>query len=371
MTIHAERHHLAAGYSAARDLVVVAGYGPEIDWAEGLQFVRPDAVYVMREAAHVIMCSGFRVAVVHRLWPALTNAFEHWKPRRINRKASECRVAALKVFRGTRKIDAIIDLAGILTAEGYESIVSDAAQPQKLRRLPYIGPITCYHLAKNLGADVVKPDVHLQRAAAAAGFGSPLELCQAIQRANPTLRERLTVIDSVLWRYGEQQQTRGWPSWSQLFDYPKAPGSAGPASSGEVPGARGGESSGALPTRLCRWVKSVPRAIDYPTAGMVPGESPGPARLSPHETPAVGLDSLGGAPLADRAKSAVGFQSRGQSSPQAVRGRAGRPGCTSAVRSKGAGYRHAYPRHYDSSAGGGSAQATQNCAVDSREVERG
>ena len=33
------------------------------------------------------------------------------------------------------------------------------------------------------------------------------------------------------------------------------------------------------------------RNEDYPTAGMVPGEIPGPARLSPQETPAVGFDS--------------------------------------------------------------------------------
>jgi hypothetical protein len=47
--------------------------------------------------------------------------------------------------------------------------------------------------------------------------------------------------------------------------------------------------------------------IDYPTASMVPGESPGPARLSPHETPAVGLDSTLGGGLADAApKSADG-----------------------------------------------------------------
>jgi hypothetical protein len=55
----------------------------------------------------------------------------------------------------------------------------------------------------------------------------------------------------------------------------------------EVPGARGGESSGALPTRLCRWVKSVPRAIEHP--------GPLEARVLRRQV----------SPLADRAKSAV------------------------------------------------------------------
>jgi hypothetical protein len=83
-----------------------------------------------------------------------------------------------------------------------------------LTRLPYIGKITCYHLAKLLGADVVKPDVHLTRAAHAAGKASALALCETVR---DEIGERLTVIDSVFWRYGEQQIARGWPSWELLF----------------------------------------------------------------------------------------------------------------------------------------------------------
>ena len=42
----------------------------------------------------------------------------------------------------------------------------------------------------------------------------PLALCREIQEHSG---DALTVIDSVLWRYGEQQKARGWPAWDELF----------------------------------------------------------------------------------------------------------------------------------------------------------
>ena len=52
--------------------------------------------------------------------------------------------------------------------------------------------------SSDLGLSVVKPDRHLQRIAAAAGFSSPLELCQLI---SDRLGEPVQVVDVVLWRY--------------------------------------------------------------------------------------------------------------------------------------------------------------------------
>jgi hypothetical protein len=64
------------------------------------------------------------------------------------------------------------------------------------RSLPWIGGITCYHLAKNFGAQVAKPDVHMQRLAARHGTDSQT-LCETI-----SARVGLSVgtVDVVLWR---------------------------------------------------------------------------------------------------------------------------------------------------------------------------
>jgi hypothetical protein len=205
---------LVFGYQRAIALIVDAGFASDIDWAEDLAWVEPDARYVMAETAWVICCSGFRVAVVRKLWPELTAAFLDWKPALIAHDAEACWQAARQVYKYSPKIDAIVEVARILAREGHEQIVRDAADPPKLTRLPYIGKITCWHLAKVLGADVVKPDVHLCRAARAAGFEDPIELCRVLSRETG---DRLTVIDSVLWRYGEQQKARGWPAWAELW----------------------------------------------------------------------------------------------------------------------------------------------------------
>lgn len=211
---------LLVGYLDARAKVIAAGYGPDIDWAESLSTVHPDATYVMRESAFVVLNSGFRHTVARKLWPGLSEAFLDWDPARID---AACGERGMRVLAHKGKIEAMVRIAAVLRDEGHERIVADAIEPLKLTRLPFVGKITCWHLAKLLGADVVKPDVHLQRASEAAGFPSPLAMCEAVreaQRGKGVEPDRLTVIDSVFWRYGEQRLARGWSTWGWLFGVP-------------------------------------------------------------------------------------------------------------------------------------------------------
>ena len=62
--------------------------------------------------------------------------------------------------------------------------------------LPWIGPITKYHLAKNLGIECVKPDRHLVRISEKSGE-TPEGLCRRISDATG---DRLVVVDTVIWR---------------------------------------------------------------------------------------------------------------------------------------------------------------------------
>lgn len=199
------------GYLDAQQRIVEAGYGPDIDWAERLAYVKPGPVYVLQEASWVILNSGFRYTVAKKLWPGLTRAFREWVPEAVTEASV---TEALLVLKHEGKVKAMAGMAHIIRGEGVERILEEAKEPLKLRRLPWIGDITCWHLAKVLGADVVKPDVHLQRAAKAAGYDTPVALCEAI---GTSLGERLTVVDSVLWRYGERQKALGWADWDELF----------------------------------------------------------------------------------------------------------------------------------------------------------
>lgn len=62
--------------------------------------------------------------------------------------------------------------------------------------LPWIGDITKYHLAKNFGLDVAKPDVHLRRLADREGT-TPQGLCE---RLAAITGYRAATVDTVLWR---------------------------------------------------------------------------------------------------------------------------------------------------------------------------
>lgn len=203
---------LILGYLTAQERIVSAGFSEDIDWALGLQHVNPTPHYVLREYAWVVVNSGFRYQVARKLWPSLYEAFREFDPELTT---WECLPEALKILNHRGKMEGVCKVAREIHGLGVQGILADAKDPPRLKRLPWIGDITCWHLAKVLGVDAVKPDVHLQRAAKAAGFKTPLELAQAIQRE---LGERLTVVDSVLWRYGEQRLKQGWADWAELFN---------------------------------------------------------------------------------------------------------------------------------------------------------
>jgi hypothetical protein len=66
-----------------------------------------------------------------------------------------------------------------------------------LETLPFIGSITKYHLARNLGVDCAKPDRHMTRLAKTFGFTDVQAMCEEIKKATG---DRIGTIDVILWR---------------------------------------------------------------------------------------------------------------------------------------------------------------------------
>ena len=62
--------------------------------------------------------------------------------------------------------------------------------------LPWIGPITAFHVAKNVGVDVAKPDIHLNRLAESEGVTAQ-QLCERLAKSTGY---RAATVDLVLWR---------------------------------------------------------------------------------------------------------------------------------------------------------------------------
>jgi hypothetical protein len=192
---------LIDAYAAARQQVIARGFLAEIAWQQSRDIESTTETEFLRQFAWVVLAAGFRDSVVSRKFPAILGAFlDFSSAREIARQELKCRAAGLAAFGNQRKIDAILVAAKRVANDGFDAIKPRLASGDicYLQTFPFMGPATSYHLAKNLGIDVVKPDRHLLRITRAAGYEAPDAMCRDI--AN-TVGERLSVVDLVLWRY--------------------------------------------------------------------------------------------------------------------------------------------------------------------------
>lgn len=207
-----KRDRIAYAYLTAKDYVLKAGYASEIDWQESVSLVNVSEQYFLREAAWVILCTGMREAIVRRLFAPISVAFLGWRSAdEIVRSATQCRDDALKLFRHPRKMDSILKIARFVTSKGIAYIKEQLSKegPKFLEQLPFIGPVTSKHLAKNLGIQVAKSDRHLVRIASALKYSSVDLLCNDIAIVT---QQSVNVIDIVLWRYATLR-----PDYTKFF----------------------------------------------------------------------------------------------------------------------------------------------------------
>lgn len=200
-----DEERLVHNYLNAKEHVIGAGYEEDITWAEDLDLDKLTESTWLQEAAWVIFNSGFRASTVRGKWSALRRAFFDFPSASVLVEYHLlCRRQALRVFGHQGKVDAVLEVARITDAEGWPAIREALREqgPKYLHRFPFIGPITCYHLARDLGLDCVKPDRHLVRIAEAAGYDTPLAMCEVVASV---VGDRLGVIDMVLWRFATLQ----------------------------------------------------------------------------------------------------------------------------------------------------------------------
>lgn len=196
-----EPRKLASLYLTAKERVIDAGYSDEIDWQQDVSLDDLDEPRFLRESAWVVLSAGFRESILRRLFDNVSRAFLHWRSSDlILAQRKSCRRNALAVFGHKRKIDGILDIVELVASTGMDAIRCRIASQGTgfLRDLPYIGPVTACHLAKNLGMSMVKPDRHMTRIAARAGYASPDLMCRVISEI---VGDSLSVIDIVMWRY--------------------------------------------------------------------------------------------------------------------------------------------------------------------------
>lgn len=161
--------------------VIDAGYEGEVGWAESL---RPctSAGKFRDEYIWVVLNAGMKEQVAREIY------------RKIN-EAMQIEIPIEEVFGHKGKVEAIKKMNDSYEAN-FAMFLDVTDKLAFLETLPWIGKITKYHLAKNLGIDHVKPDRHLVRIAKKYKT-TCLEMCKKL--ANET-GDRLSVIDVVIWR---------------------------------------------------------------------------------------------------------------------------------------------------------------------------
>lgn len=212
MTKYALSNHKASAppkswkqyYSGMRRRVEDLGFLNEIEWQQDQQVESITESAFLREAAWVVMCSGFRESTVRRCFDYVSLCFCDWESAQsISTNASVCVDAALHGFRNRAKMEALATIAKLIARQGFDDFFRTVANDYvtELQRLPFIGPVTALHLAKNLGFEIAKPDRHLVRLSDNLGFRGVDEMCETFSNESG---DPVRVVDIVLWRYCEQ-----------------------------------------------------------------------------------------------------------------------------------------------------------------------
>ena len=188
-------------YARIKQKVIEAGYGKEIVWQGSIRFDQMTEQDLLRELAWVVMSSGMKEEVIRYRFHGVRKAFKMFDSAKlIVEDLEHCEGEALKCFNHEGKITAISLAALKINDEGFENLKERIKQNPipVLQEFKFIGPITSYHLAKNLGIQVAKPDRHLSRMAIACGYQDVQHFCSwiSLQTGDP-----ISVVDIVLWRF--------------------------------------------------------------------------------------------------------------------------------------------------------------------------
>lgn len=158
-----------------------AGYDDDAIWSEKLG-PPASADQFAEAAAYVIVNSGMKYEVAQGIYERCLKALHAGKPVR-------------KVFGHPGKARAI-DGIWARRSELFEAFLQADDKLDFCASLPWVGPVTKYHLAKDFGIDVAKPDVHLARLAL-KDKTTVARMCARLSRRSGF---RIATIDTILWR---------------------------------------------------------------------------------------------------------------------------------------------------------------------------
>ena len=197
--ISRKEEELVAFYNRAKAFVISKGYQEEIDIVNNRTFESQDEFDFLSEYIYVVLNAGMKNQVAEKIF------------------ARYCKIGAEAVkHKGKRKAIEEVEQHYKSWFFGLSHKASIEDKLDFLETKPWIGPITKFHLARNLGIDVAKPDRHLTRLAKDLNFRDVMSMCKVIADCTG---ERIGVIDVVLWR-NANLTGRGIPRINEFWGIP-------------------------------------------------------------------------------------------------------------------------------------------------------
>lgn len=169
-------------YNQAKKDIIQKGYQKEIDFVEQRKFDDITSGEFFWQYVYVVFNAGMKNQVAESMYRKFVESGIDAVKHLGKRKAIELAIKEYKWwFKELKELDTIIDKLLFL------------------KSLPWIGDITKYHLARNLGIDVAKPDRHMMRLADKFGYDSNvMYMCNDISKQ---VGARIGTVDVILWRY--------------------------------------------------------------------------------------------------------------------------------------------------------------------------
>ena len=170
-------------YETAKKEILTSKYAYEVDICEKRIFSNQTAKDFFIEYVFVVCNSGMRNQVAEKIFKRYMEqgivAIKHPLKKKAILEAEQNYEEWFKILKIRKQQHNELDF---------------------LESLPHIGKITKYHLARNLGLDVAKPDRHMQRLAELFSYVDPTHMCIDIY-AFTGGEYRVGTIDVILWRY--------------------------------------------------------------------------------------------------------------------------------------------------------------------------
>ena len=165
----------------------------DINWQNSRSFESIDSAEFYWEYVWVVLCSGFSVKASRNIIDKLKSDPTNFSLVRHPLKRKAIEYAFQHHFTWLQQL---------------KECDTDNSKLLLLETFSFIGPITKYHLAKNIGLQVAKPDVHLARVAErfcskTNAISLVQKLCEFISKSTG---DKVPTVDLILWRWCEQHR---------------------------------------------------------------------------------------------------------------------------------------------------------------------